>query len=166
MGRTNIAALVIACAPAFAQSVMEKPVPVTVENFRRAESDMYFAKFVKDGGFGKFTHHRELPLENTGVRPNRDTLYSIALFDLDAGPVSITLPDAGTRFMTMLVIDEDHYASNGRIWQRNLYARPKQDRHEICICGGENIGRSSRSRGFEARPRVTGCDQSQPEECR
>jgi hypothetical protein len=110
MGRTNIAALVIACAPAFAQSVMEKPVPVTVENFRRAESDMYFAKFVKDGGFGKFTHHRELPLENTGVRPNRDTLYSIALFDLDAGPVSITLPDAGTRFMTMLVIDEDHYA--------------------------------------------------------
>jgi hypothetical protein len=26
---------------------------------------------------------------------NRDTLYSAAVFDLDAGPVTITLPDAG-----------------------------------------------------------------------
>ena len=31
------------------------------------------------------------------------------MFDLDAGPVTITLPDAGKRFMTMIVIDEDHY---------------------------------------------------------
>ena len=40
---------------------------------------------------------------------NRDTLYSAAVFDLDAGPVTITLPDAGKRFMSMQVIDEDHY---------------------------------------------------------
>ena len=40
---------------------------------------------------------------------NRDTLYSSALFDLDAGPVTITLPDAGKRFMSMQVINEDHY---------------------------------------------------------
>lgn len=103
-----VAVFALACAPAVAQT--GAPKPVTVENFRRAETDMYFAKFVKDGGFGKFVHHRELPLENTGVRPNRDTLYSIGLFDLDGGPVTITLPDAGNRFMTMLVIDEDHYA--------------------------------------------------------
>jgi hypothetical protein len=44
------------------------------------------------------------------VRPNRDTLYSLAVFDLDAGPVTITLPDAGKRFMSLLIIDEDHYA--------------------------------------------------------
>jgi len=31
------------------------------------------------------------------------------VFDLDAGPVTISLPDAGKRFMTMIVIDEDHY---------------------------------------------------------
>jgi hypothetical protein len=31
------------------------------------------------------------------------------VFDLDAEPVTITLPDAGKRFMTMIVIDEDHY---------------------------------------------------------
>src|SRR5262249_14550463 len=32
-----------------------------------------------------------------------------AVFDLDAGPVTITLPDAGKRFMSMQVIDEDQY---------------------------------------------------------
>ena len=37
------------------------------------------------------------------IRLNRDTLYSSAVFDLDAGPVTITLPDAGKRFMSMLV---------------------------------------------------------------
>jgi hypothetical protein len=31
------------------------------------------------------------------------------VFDLDAGPVTITLPDAGKRFMAVQVVDEDHY---------------------------------------------------------
>ncbi len=70
-------------------------VPVTVDNFKRAETDMYLAGFVKEGAFRKFFHHRDLPVENTGVRPNRDTLYSYAVFDLDAGPVTVALPDAG-----------------------------------------------------------------------
>ena len=43
------------------------------------------------------------------IRANRDTLYSSAIFDLDAGPVTVTLPDAGTRFMSLIVIDEDQY---------------------------------------------------------
>ena len=41
---------------------------------------------------------------------NRDTLYSAAVFDLDAGPVTITLPDPGKRFLSMQVIDEDEYS--------------------------------------------------------
>lgn len=63
------------------------------------------------GGTGKFLHRREpASIDNqTVVRLNRDTLYSSAVFDLDAGPVTITLPDAGTRFMSMQVISEDHY---------------------------------------------------------
>jgi len=88
-------------------------VPVTADNFRRAESDMYFASAVKQaGGVGKFHHHREvMPIEKqTVIRANRDTLYSTAVFDLDAGPVTITLPDPGKRFMSMIVIDEDQYA--------------------------------------------------------
>ena len=86
-------------------------VRVTPDNFRRAESDMYFGVVAKQGGFGKFYHYRELmPInKQTVIRSNRDTLYSAAVFDLDAGPVAIRLPDAGGRFMSMQVIDEDQY---------------------------------------------------------
>ena len=86
-------------------------VPVTVDNFVRAESDLYFQAIAKDNGFGKFNHVREpAPIDGQNViRLNRDTLYSSALFDLNAGPVTITLPNAGQRFMSMQVISEDHY---------------------------------------------------------
>ncbi len=87
-------------------------VPVTVDNFPRAESDLYFGGLLKDsGGIGKFLHRREpARIENqTVIRLNRDTLYSSAVFDLDAGPVTIGMPNAGKRFMSMQVINEDHY---------------------------------------------------------
>jgi hypothetical protein len=94
-----------------AQSRAGNAVPVTADNFIRAESDHYFGKIIKDGGFGKFTHNREpTPIDKQlVVRPNRDTLFSVAVFDLDAGPVTITLPNAGKQFMSMQVIDEDMY---------------------------------------------------------
>jgi hypothetical protein len=41
---------------------------------------------------------------------NRDTLYSGGVFDLDAGPVSFTLPDASKRFMSLQTVTEDHYS--------------------------------------------------------
>jgi len=87
-----------------------KPLPVTTDNFVRAESDLYFGNVVKDKGFGRFAHNRQVtPINKQPViRMNRDTLYSAAVFDLDAGPVAITLPDAATRFMSMQVITEDH----------------------------------------------------------
>ena len=47
------AVLLLGCAnAAYAQNA----VPVTVDNFIRAESDLYFPAIVKDSGsFGKFT---------------------------------------------------------------------------------------------------------------
>ena len=36
------------------------PIPVTVDNFIRAETDRTFASNVKQGAFGKFEHLREL----------------------------------------------------------------------------------------------------------
>jgi hypothetical protein len=86
-------------------------VPVTADNFIRAESDSAFAGIAALGGFGKFYHSRGLTKLDQQVvpRPNRDTLYSTAVFDLDAGPVTLTLPDASGRFMSLIVIDEDHY---------------------------------------------------------
>jgi len=94
-----------------AQSHAGNAIPVTPDNFIRAESDRYFGKIVKDGSFGKFTHNRELtPIDKQlVVRSNRDTLNSTAVFDLDAGSVTITLPNAGKDFMSIQVIDEDMY---------------------------------------------------------
>jgi hypothetical protein len=100
----------IGCFPTL--SAAADKVPVTVDNFIRAESDLYLGNAAKDaGGVGKFLHHREpTPVDKQPViRMNRDTLYSGAVFDLDVGPVTITLPDAGKRFMSMQIISEDHY---------------------------------------------------------
>jgi hypothetical protein len=106
-------ALVVAASDgAQAQSPSgDQPILVTPDNFARAESDLYFAGVVKNGGFGKFDHTRDpAPLDKqTVIRLNRDTLYSAAVFDLDAGPVTISLPDAGQRFMSLQVINEDQY---------------------------------------------------------
>lgn len=107
---TTLIAICFVAAAAFAQQ-SAGPVRVTVDNFIRAETDNYFAKFVKSDGLGKFGHVREpVPIDRQDViRMNRDTLYSAAVFDLDVGPVTITLPDAGNRYMAMQVINEDHY---------------------------------------------------------
>ncbi|MDF0673109.1 MAG: DUF1254 domain-containing protein [Nitrospira sp.] len=105
--------LLLSCSmPVHAQTSGSNAVPVTVDNFIRAESDLYFGNMVKDGAFGKFLHRREpAAIDNqTVIRLNRDTLYSAAVFDLDASPVTITLPDAGQRFMSMQIISQDHYA--------------------------------------------------------
>jgi hypothetical protein len=108
-----VAAMSLALASSIvsAQTTTSPTQPVTVENYNRAQADVYFAGVVKNGGFGKFRHGRELaPAVKQGiVRPNRDTLYSFAVFDFDAGPVTITLPDGARRFMGMQVVNEDQY---------------------------------------------------------
>lgn len=87
------------------------PILVDPENFTRAESDLFFGNVVRDAGLGTFQHRRTAMRidDQFVVRGNRDTLYSVAVFDLDAGPVTITVPDAGERFLSLQVIDEDQY---------------------------------------------------------
>lgn len=111
MKRPFIAVLTLTCVAGF--SLAENSVPVTVDNFVRAETDRYFNNSVSGGGFAGWHHVRDLlPIEHQPViRGNRDTLYSTRVFDLDAGPVTITLPDAGPRFMSLQIISEDHYTT-------------------------------------------------------
>jgi len=103
--------ILAACFAALAGQSMAAE-PVTVDNFQVAESDLYFGSAIKDaGGLGKF-HHRREPMQidhQAVIRANRDTLYSAAVFDLNAGPVTVTLPDAGSRFRSLQVINEEHY---------------------------------------------------------
>ncbi len=135
-GQPSQASVPVAAAPTAqtAANQATEPAPaagtvaVTPENFVRAESDLYFSGVVKNGGFGKFDHTRDpAPLDKqTVIRLNRDTLYSAAVFDLNAGPVTITLPDPGKRFMSMQVIDEDQY-THGVYYAEGKYTLTKKD---------------------------------------
>ncbi|MDQ2652071.1 MAG: DUF1214 domain-containing protein [Chloroflexota bacterium] len=102
--------------------------PVTADNFTRAETDTYLADALSHSdGLASFYHYREpMPIDNqTVVRTNRDTLYSSAVVDLEPGPVTVTLPDPGTRFMSLIIITEDHYATT--VYAPGTYSISKED---------------------------------------
>lgn len=140
-------------------------VTVTLDNFVRAETDMHFAGRVKEGGLGKLAYTRTMAdIDNqTVVRMNRDTLYSSGVFDLDAGPVKITLPDTGKRFMSMQVVNQDHYALGG-VWPRHFHLRQGKGRYAICFLHHPHAGESRRCGGHESGQRSTGRDQSRADE--
>ena len=85
---------------------------VTVENFVRAESDHMFRETMKAMGIkiGEFTHSRKptTPDNQPVIRMNQDTLYSATILDLSK-PVKIMLPEIGGRYMSMHVVNQDHY---------------------------------------------------------
>lgn len=103
-----------ACLPVYAVIMLlltacNEPIPVTKENFARAETRWHFARFVERGALGHFYHFRRLGItDQPGMRPNVDAYHSVAVFDLAAGPVTIILPDAGERFESMSIINEDN----------------------------------------------------------
>lgn len=84
--------------------------PVTIDSFRRAETDHYFRTYVDKGCFAKLCIERGPPSvdKQNVVRMNRDTPYSVGIFDL-ASPLTLTKPDTGKRFQSMQVINQDHY---------------------------------------------------------
>jgi len=84
---------------------------VTPDNFARAESDMQFMTVVKRGGFGRLTHERDFPPagRQSASWADGDVLRSRAIFDLELGPVTVTIPPTGERFVSIEALDEDHY---------------------------------------------------------
>lgn len=88
----------------------ETTTPVTWDTYVRAQSDTMFKSYVDDGAFGKFSHIRQpTPLDQQNViRMNRDTLYSMGVFDLTE-PLTVTKPDTGDRYQSMMVLSQDEY---------------------------------------------------------
>ena len=89
---------------------MSSGILVNVDNFVRAESDRMLADLQAEAGAVNTFGHRREPADvahQTVIRMNRDTLYSYAVVDLDAGPATVTLPDSGNRFMSLLAVDQD-----------------------------------------------------------
>lgn len=85
-------------------------IPVNVQNFKRAESDVMFSRLSAGFGLGEWNHTYELkPLDDQPIiRQNRDTLYSSVVVDVRED-VTVTLPDAGDRYISVWVINQDHY---------------------------------------------------------
>lgn len=111
----------LAALPAFAQladdnlteMVDAREIPVTIDNFTRAASDIEFDKYVAlAGGINRFYHFRKpTPVDNQPtVRMNRDTLYSTAIVDITKG-ATLTLPEVGERYMTAMIYNQDHYVN-------------------------------------------------------
>jgi len=84
--------------------------PVTIGTFVRAETDTAIRNVFKQIGFGKFFHTRSLASldDQPVIRQNRDTLYSTAVLDLTV-PATVTVPNTGGRYMSLHVINQDHY---------------------------------------------------------
>lgn len=93
-------------------AAMAETVPVGPGNFTRAETESYMARMVRQGAFGKIVHRREhVRLDQQAViRMNLDTLYSSGVFDMTAGPVTITVPEAPDgRYVSAQVMTQDHH---------------------------------------------------------
>jgi hypothetical protein len=86
-----------------------------------------FKSYVDLGGFGKFYNIRTpTPIDAQRVmRMNRDTLYSFGVFDLTS-PVTITNPDAGNRFNSMMVINQDEYIPIAVVYKPGAYTLTQQ----------------------------------------
>ncbi len=108
----RLAALALLCAATAEAQNGPVSTAVTLDTYDRAQSDTYFAALAGTGAFGQFVHLRTpMPLDRQlVVRPDRDTLHSEAVFDLDAGPATITMPLAGPRFLSMQVVDQEGHS--------------------------------------------------------
>ena len=89
------------------------PVKVIPDTYIRAETDRTFHNINQQaGGVNRWFYIRKpTPMDQqTVVRMNRDTLYSASIVDTSKG-ATVTLPPlpAG-RFMSVLLVDNDHYA--------------------------------------------------------
>jgi hypothetical protein len=106
-----ILAMISSGSSAVAQE-SEATVSVNLDNFVRAESDHMFRASMESNGvdFGQFMHLREptTPDNQPVIRMNQDTFYSVVLLDLSQ-PVNITMPEVGGRYMSMHVVNQDHY---------------------------------------------------------
>jgi hypothetical protein len=87
------------------------PITVNAANFVRAETDRMFAGLAATAGDVNVLHHNRQPTpvdQQIVIRMNRDTLYSAGVVDIADGAV-LTVPDAGDRYLSVMVVNQDHY---------------------------------------------------------
>ena len=80
-------------------------------NYVRAETDLQLKGYAKKyKAFGKFVHSRKAYDVHKQVTQggNRDTLYSFGVFDLSKSPLTVELPKTNGRYMSMMIVSQDH----------------------------------------------------------
>jgi hypothetical protein len=105
----SMAMMLIAASSTHAK---EKKIDVNLDNLRTVESQIQFDRYQKVAGGVNKLHHLRTPVDidnQTTIAMNRDTLYSLAVVNLKE-PVTIVIPENNGRYLTVEVIDEDHYA--------------------------------------------------------
>ena len=86
-------------------------IPVTYENYGKAQTSMQMNDYLKLAkGINKWYKFRTpTTIDNQPtIRMNRATLYNISIVDISKG-ATITLPDAGTRYMSLAIFNEFGY---------------------------------------------------------
>ncbi|MEN8239818.1 MAG: DUF1254 domain-containing protein [Actinomycetota bacterium] len=125
-------------------------VKVNVDNFVRAETARMFDGLgMMSGEVNKWFHFRApTPLDKqTVIRMNRDTLYSAALADLTGG-VTVTLPEAAGRYMTMMVVNEDHHINE-------VYDKPGAYRLSADMFGSSHVLLASARSSIRRTPSIS-----------
>lgn len=92
----------------------ESAIVVNVDNFDRAQTDFEYAGIVKLAGGINKPHSNRMPTpidKQNVIRMNRDTLYSLGVVNISKG-ATVTLPDSGKRYMSLMGINSDGYASD------------------------------------------------------
>gem|GEM_PF-135930 len=129
-------------------------VPVTKANYAAAETQTVFAKYIANvakatcsGGMGVLLNDSKAadPKDRTVIRINFDTLYSWLILDLN-DPATITLPEAGGRYQSAMVVDDQGYVF--------VYKNPGA--YELTK---ENVGSRNALVGFR-----TGVNMNDPED--
>jgi len=110
-------------------------IPVTLKNYKVAESDLAFGNTIKLGGANKLIH---LPVKKFDlskqvvVRMNQDTVYSGAVVDTSKG-ASITLPKTDGRYMSAQITQNDHYVNDVFIGARTYQIKSDTDSDFVMV---------------------------------
>lgn len=104
---------------------------VTPQTYIRAETDRTFHNIVRQaGGVNRwFVIRKPTPLDQqTVVRMNLDTLYSASIVDTSKGATVTIPPHPKGRFMSVLLVDNDHYAP-AVLYEPGTYSLPKDTKY-------------------------------------
>ena len=102
-----------ACDKSFYAPTWQHQAPtVDAYSYVRAETDTQLKGYTKApyNAFAKFSHGRKAydVDHQVTLSANRDTIYSMAVFDLSKSPVTITLPESNGRYMSLMRLSQNN----------------------------------------------------------